>query len=138
MYLSFALVKNLRSSATELIFSNFSLRNIKHGNTLLLSRARELFPGDNVCYGDWIYERHYESFTDDQLSNIFFETEDILLSLRLYKVGDLVFLQLGLKKPDGSCKPPHYSTPNSVFSRCLASSCFYLILRIAKAYHINT
>lgn len=101
MHLSFALVKNLRSSASELVFSNFTLRNIQQGDSDVLRRAQELFPGGHVSYGDWIYERSYEGIADDQWERIPVDTEEILLLLRLYKVGDLVFIQPCTQKPDG-------------------------------------
>jgi len=100
MYLSFALVKNLRSSASELVFSNFTLRTIQQGDSDVLRRAQKLFPGGHVSYGDWIYERRYDGIADDQLEKIPVDTEEILLLLRLYKVGDLVFLQPCIQKSD--------------------------------------
>ncbi|MDO9069838.1 MAG: HEPN domain-containing protein [Deltaproteobacteria bacterium] len=101
MYLGFALVKNLRSSASELIFSDFTLRNIQQGDIDVLRRAQELFPGGHASYGDWIYERSYDTIADDQWERISVDTENILLLLRLYRVGDLVFLQPCTQEPGG-------------------------------------
>ncbi|MFH0783056.1 MAG: hypothetical protein V2B20_14060 [Pseudomonadota bacterium] len=101
MHLSFALIKNLQSSVSELVFSNFILRNIQQEDTDLLRRAQELFPGGHASYGDWIYERSYYGISDDQRKSIPIDTEEILLLLRLYSIGDLVFLQLCIQKPDG-------------------------------------
>jgi hypothetical protein len=104
---SFALVKKLNSNSEELIFKYFRLSKIRNGDSCGLREAQRLFPKTWVSYGDWIYRRQYDDAVD--LDKIFFDVEDALLLLRLFKTGDLFFVQPCIEKPGGnlSCQLPY-------------------------------
>lgn len=104
---SFALVKKLNSSSDELIFKNFRLSKIGRGDNSALREAQRLFSKTWPLYGDWIYKRQYED--SDDLERIPFDVEDTLLLLRLYKTGDIFFVQPCVEEPDGnlSCQLPY-------------------------------
>jgi len=104
---SFVLVKNLRSNADELIFADFKLVNIRTSWDYDLERAQQLFPKAWPLYEDWIYIQGYED--KNHWETIPFDVEDILLLLRLFKPGDLVFLQPCIENESGelSCQLPY-------------------------------
>jgi len=104
---SFALVKKLNSNSDELIFNNFRLTEISRGDTGALKKAQRLFSKAWVFYGDWIYKREYDNSADwNEISS---DVEDTLLLLRLYKTGDLFFVQPCVEDADGklSCQLPY-------------------------------
>jgi hypothetical protein len=107
MRISFALVKKFNSNSSELIFNKFRLSKISHGNTGALEEAQGLFSKAWVFYGDWIYKREYDDSAD--WDEIPLDVEDALLLLRLYKTGDLFFVQPCIEGPDGnlSCQLPY-------------------------------
>ena len=97
---SFALVKKLNSNSDELIFNNFRLTKISRGDTGALKEAQRLFSKAWVFYGDWIYKREYDNSADwDEIPS---DVEDTLLLLRLYKTGDLFFVQPCIEEADGN------------------------------------
>jgi hypothetical protein len=97
---AFVLVKNLTSDSSELIFSNFRLYEIQqYGDSDALKRAHELFSKGIPHYGDWVYERSYSNSTNHD-ERILYDIEDTLFLLRLFKVGDLVFIRPCIKKED--------------------------------------
>ncbi|KFO68941.1 hypothetical protein ER57_00530 [Smithella sp. SCADC] len=102
---SFALVKKLNSNSDQLIFNKFRLSKISCGDNSTLKEAQRLFSKAWVSYGDWIYKRQYEDIED----RIPFDVEGTLLLLRLYKTGDLFFVQPCIEKADGnlSCQLPY-------------------------------
>lgn len=104
---SFVLVKNLKSNADELVFANFKLVNIRSSRDYDLKRAQELFPKAWPLYEDWIYIQGYED--DNNWETIPFDVEDTLLLLRLFKPGDLVFLQpcIENERRELSCQLPY-------------------------------
>src|SRR5450759_1068813 len=91
MMTGFALVRNLISNSEALHFANFKLVKIGASRDYDLQRAQHLFPKESPLYKDWIYERAYDD--SDGWDRIPFELEDALLLLRLFKTGDLFFLQ---------------------------------------------
>jgi hypothetical protein len=104
---SFALVKKVISNSDELVFNNFRLTKISRGDTDALKEAQRLFSKAWVFYGDWIYKREYDSSADwDEIPS---DVEDTLLLLRLYKTGDLFFVQPCIEEADGnlSCQLPY-------------------------------
>lgn len=107
MRTSFALVKKLYSSSDELIFKNFQLSKIGRGDNSAFREAQRLFSKTWPFYGDWIYKRQYEDSED--LERIPFDVEDTLLLLRLYKTGDIFFVQPCVEESDGnlSCQLPY-------------------------------
>lgn len=103
----FVLVKNLRSNADELIFADFKFVNIRSSWDYDLKRAQQLFPKALPFYEDWIYMQGYED--DNHWETIPFDVEDTLFLLRLFKPGDLVFLQPCIENQKGelSCQLPY-------------------------------
>jgi hypothetical protein len=110
MYTAFVLVKNLDSKSDELNFSNFRLKKIQQDDDDLFDEARKsLFPGEHADKDDWIYERKYHAITPKCYNRILNDINDILFLLRLFKVGDLVFLQTHIKGTDQKplCQLPY-------------------------------
>lgn len=104
---SFALVKRLNSNSDELIFNKFRLSKISHGDGSTLQEAQRLFSKARAVYGDWIYKRQYEDTEDS--ARIPFDVENTLLLLRLYKNGEIFFVQPCIENADGnlSCQLPY-------------------------------
>ncbi len=104
---SFVLVKNLRSNADELIFADFKFVNIRSSLDYDLKRALQLFPKAWPRHEDWIYIQGYED--KNYFEKIPFDIEDTLLLFRLFKAGDLVFLQPCIENERGelSCQLPY-------------------------------
>lgn len=100
MMTGFALVRNLISNSEVLHFSNFKLAKIGASHDYDLQRAQHLFPKESPLYKDWIYARAYDD--SDGWDRIPFELEDALLLLRLFKTGDLFFLQPCIEGNNGS------------------------------------
>jgi hypothetical protein len=98
MFTAFALVKNLTSDSSELVFSHFKLYEIQFGDIDALGRAHKLFSVGVPHYGDWIYERSYENQLEKSLNDI----EYTLFLLRLFKVGDLVFIRPCIEEQNGN------------------------------------
>jgi len=104
---SYVLVKNLRSNADELVFTDFKLVNIRSSWDYDLKRSQQLFPNAWPLYEDWIFIQGYDG--DNNWEIIPFNIEDTLLLLRLFKPGDLVFLQPCIENERGelSCQLPY-------------------------------
>ncbi len=69
----------------------------------LFGRCKELFPGALPLYGDWLYQKQYSTTPPARLGSdpsgtgdIPFETEDLLLALRLLQPGDISFVSQAL------------------------------------------
>ena len=94
MYIAFASVKNLKAPSETLQFERFQLRAISRSN---LEWARKVLCFDRLYVGDWVYEREYETLPPIEgwdppgLGRIPSDTEDTLLLLRLFRIGDLSF-----------------------------------------------
>jgi hypothetical protein len=108
VFTAYALVKNLDSQGNELQFRDSTLRKIQNGHRHELETARHIFPQVRVNFGDWIYEQSYREappvLDDEQdlgFGRIPLETEDKLLLLRLFKIGDIGFSGQSLRLPDG-------------------------------------
>ncbi len=93
----------------ELQFENFRIWKIRQGIPIELECARELFKGAQVSYGDCVYERNYDAIPgrrDTQpdwcgFGHIPAETEDALLLFRLYKPGDIAFVDIRIRTHKG-------------------------------------
>ena len=94
MYTAFASVKNLKAPSETLQFERFQLWAISPSNR---EWAMKVLCVDRLKLGDWVYEREYETlpliegWDPPGLGRIPFDTEDTLLLLRLFRVGDLSF-----------------------------------------------
>ena len=104
---SFVLIKNLRSNSEELSFGDLKFVNIRSSWDFDLKRAQHLFPKAWPLYEDWIYVKSYEN--DESWEKIPFDVEDTLLLLRLFRPGDLAFLQPCIENAEGElfCQLPY-------------------------------
>ncbi len=108
MHTAYMLVRNLESTAGHLRFRTFRLWQIPQGDVTKLSRARQVFPHGNVRFGDWVLEREYDLVPPSKgpapsgFGRIPSDVEDILLLLRLFKSGDLCFVQVAIRDYAGS------------------------------------
>lgn len=100
MITSFVLVKNLRSNSEELHFDGFKFVKIGSCWDYGLKRAQQLFPKAWPLYEDWVYEKSYYD-NEENWERIPFDVEDTLLIFRLFKPGDLVFLQPCIENSSG-------------------------------------
>jgi len=103
MVSAFALVRNLESRSSTLLFQDFELWQIRGGRAL--GEARLIFPGASV--DDWVYQRDYTDIPASDnpapsgFGSIPNDVEDALLLLRLFKAGDLAFAKVALRDVDG-------------------------------------
>jgi hypothetical protein len=104
----------------EIRFSEFTIKKIQQ-NGSDLDEARQIFPQAN--FGDCIYRRDYAEIPQPLLAygygRIPFDAEDALMSLRLYRSGDIAFVQLKIQKQDGSLvvQDPYRATSDVVSSQ---------------------
>lgn len=98
MFKSFVLVKKLKSESEELIFENFRLWKIGSSFDNDLQRAKHLFPTTWPLYEDYVYEREY--LDDDDQDKAPYDIEDALLMMRLFKTGDLFFVNPCIETSD--------------------------------------
>ena len=82
------LVRNVDSDVEHLEFSTFSLKRVGAPGDLAV--ARELFP--EAGQGEWLLRKEYVSTA--AASTIARDMEDLLLLLRLYRPGDLTFVEM--------------------------------------------
>ncbi len=101
---SFALVKKLKSNCDDLIFKDFQLSKIKHIGDRALKETKRLFPNAYVFKGDWIYKREYKNSVNNEI--MLLDIENTLLLLRLYKTGDIFFIQPCFEDTDGNLSQP--------------------------------
>ena len=117
VYTAYALVRNLmrapgesNAETAELRFPDFRFWNVPQCEVPYDNRmtgAREIFAGSNICFGDWVYEKHYSSPppapgpSPSGFGGIPEDTEDSLLLLRLFKSGDISFAQVVVRDPKG-------------------------------------
>lgn len=101
MFEAFALVRNLESRADRLDFGEFSISPVG----LRFKELRDLFSSFDVNQDDWILEKIFTHLPPGPLGSavggIPNDIEDILLLLRLYKAGDIVFAKLAIIQPSG-------------------------------------
>ena len=96
---SFVLVKKLRSTSEELNFADFRLWKIGSSYDNDLKKAQHLFPNAWPLYEDYVYEKTYDD--DNERERVPFDIEDTLLLLRLFKTGDLFFVNPCIKEANG-------------------------------------
>ena len=96
---SFALVKKLSSTSEELHFADFKLWKIGSSYDNDLEKAKCLFPKAGPLYEDYVYEKAYDD--DNERERAPFDIEDTLLLFRLFKTGDLFFVNPCIEKPSG-------------------------------------
>ncbi len=102
MIKSFVLVKKLKSTVDELHFAGFKLWKVGSSFDNDLKKAQQLFSKAWPLYEDYVYEKVYD---DEQESNaqdkVPFDVEDTLLLLRLFKTGDLFFVNPCIQEHNG-------------------------------------
>lgn len=102
MFKSFVLVRNFESSADDIDFSEFRISAI--GSRF--KELREVFSSADVNQDDWIFEKTYTQLPPgppgSPVGSIPNDIEDILLLLRLFKVGDISFIKQAIVPPNGN------------------------------------
>jgi hypothetical protein len=88
-------------SPLKLQFSDFSVEYIAQGNSRRFNYARQFF--DEAMYGDCLIERAYGNIPSmagefSGFGAIVLAPEELLLSLRLFRPGDLVFVAVKVEK----------------------------------------
>lgn len=100
MFTASVLVRNIESPVAAVDFGEFRLEPV--GPRLI--DLRERFSSTDVDEVDWILEKSYTPPLELQGSlvvEIPKDVEDILLLLRLFKVGDISFTKLTITPPSG-------------------------------------
>jgi hypothetical protein len=101
MFKAFTLVRNLESSAGVLDFGEFTINPVG----LRFKELREVFSSLDVNQDDWIFEKSYTQLPlgppGSAVGGIPNDIEDILLLLRLYKAGDILFTKQAIIPPSG-------------------------------------
>jgi hypothetical protein len=89
------------AGSPEVRFTNFRIWQIRQFQTDL-DQARGIFP--NATFGDCLYERQYSDFQPPAVGfgTIPEDVEDTLLLLRLYKPGDIAFVEVKVRRPDST------------------------------------
>lgn len=98
---AYALVRNLFSYDSELQFRNFRLW--KTDTPGLVRDAVAVLPmGSRVqLHNDWIYERHYTDVPEN-FGSVPFDVQDVLLLLRLFRIGEISFVRHSIKADNGT------------------------------------
>ena len=101
MFKAFVLIRNLKSNAKRLDFGEFTIELV----ALRFKELREIFSSADVNEADWILEKSYAvpspGPSGSAVGGIPNDIEDILLVLRLYKVGDISFIRQAIMQPSG-------------------------------------
>jgi hypothetical protein len=121
MYTAYALVRNLshadskkNAENAKLQFRDFCLWNLPQCEVPYenrLNRARGVFAGATVSFGDWVYERNYSApprargLYRSDLGCVAEDAEDDLLLLRLFKTGDISFARVAFCDVSGGLCP---------------------------------
>jgi len=102
MFKAFVLVRNLKSSADSLDFGEFRIRLI--GSRF--KELREVFSSVDVNENDWVFEKPYTQLPPgppgSPVGGIPNDIEDVLLLLRLFKVGEISFIKTAIVPPNGN------------------------------------
>lgn len=98
-------------SPRRLQFSDFSVEYIAQGNIRRFEYARQFF--DEAMYGDCLIERAYNKIPPlagdySGFGRIILVPEELLLLLRLFRPGDLVFVAVKIEKLTHA-EPRHFS-----------------------------
>ncbi len=102
MFKAFTLVRNLKSSAEGLDFGEFTISPVG----VRFKELREVFSSLDVNQDDWSFEKSYTQLPPgppgSAVGGIPNDIEDILLLLRLYKAGDILFTKQAIIPPSGN------------------------------------
>jgi hypothetical protein len=102
MFQAFVLVRNVKSPATSLDFSEFTIQRVG----VRFRALRDVFSRADVNEVDWIFEKSYDHLPagppGSYVGGIPNDIEDVLLLLRLYQPGDISFVKLAIVLPDGT------------------------------------
>lgn len=106
LYTAYILIQNFESKLTELQFDKFSITRIDNRN---YERLKEIFKSTFLKrQGQHFIERRYielpgltEDYEDPSgLGRIPYDSEDLMLLLRLFKTGDIVFVSAAVSTPE--------------------------------------
>src|SRR5579864_1391261 len=102
MFKAFVLVRNVESGAERLDFGEFTIDRVG----LRFEELREVFSSVDVNQDDWVLEKSYTHLPPgppgSPVGGIPNDIEDILLLLRLYRVGDIAFIKQAIVPPSGT------------------------------------
>jgi hypothetical protein len=102
MFRALILVRNLESRAARLDFGDFTIEPVG----LRFQELRETFSSADVNQDDWIFEKSYtvppSGPPGSPVGGIPNDIEDILILFRLYKVGDIAFVNQAIIQPSGN------------------------------------
>jgi hypothetical protein len=105
MFKAFVLVRNLDSHAEGLDFGEFTISLVG----ARFKDLRDVFLSVDVNPDDWVFEKSYAQLPPgppgSPVGSIPNDIEDILLLLRLFKVGDISFIKLAIIQPSGNAIP---------------------------------
>jgi len=119
MFKVFILVRNFHSPLDRLEFGDFTAIRIDYP---LYCELREQFSSQDVGQNDWLFEKTYPASSacvgciPKQIPD---DIADILLLLRLFKVGDVAFVTHRIRMPDGETQTP---SPSRLMNNVNSSS----------------
>ena len=102
MFKAFVLVRNIESGGERFDFGEFTIDRVG----LRFEELREVFSSVDVNQDDWVLEKSYTHLPPgppgSPVGGIPSDIEDILLLLRLYKAGDIAFINQAIVPPSGN------------------------------------
>ncbi len=102
MFKALVLVRNIESSDHRLDFGEFTIEQIG----ARFKDLRDIFSSADVNRDDWILEKSYAGLLagppGSPVGGIPADIEDILLLLRLYRVGEISFVKQAIVLPNGN------------------------------------
>jgi hypothetical protein len=115
MFKAISLVRNFASATGSLDFGEFTIKRV--GSRF--EEFRSDFSSLDVDPGDWVLEKLYRDLPLGQTGSspgiIPNDIEDILLLLRLYKVGEISFIRQAIIAPNGRAfQSPQYQAMNEL------------------------
>ncbi len=106
-YTAYILIQNIETRSKQLVFSKFRIKEIDNSNW---GKCKELFkPVFVKRVGQHFIERRYKEVPSlpqgeedfSGLGRIPYDSEDLMLLLRLFKVGDIVYAAGAVETPEG-------------------------------------
>lgn len=106
-FTAYILIQNFESKSKELVFEKFRIQRIDNSNW---DKCKEVFrPVSVKRYGQHFIERRYKKVPNlpkgeediSGLGRIPYDSEDLMLLLRLFRTGDIVFIAQAIKTSEG-------------------------------------
>jgi hypothetical protein len=108
VYTAYILIQNFETKSKDLVFNKFRISRIDNSNW---NKYKEMFrPVFVKKVGQYFIERHYEEVPklpkDEEdtsgLGRIPYDSEDLMLLLRLFRAGDIVFIGQAIETSEGN------------------------------------